>query len=392
MLAFWITRSSSQFLCNRLIGMALLARAKKIGLSTVLIAAQHQSMSCSLARKQSIGRKFQNPVPTRVAGFGLIFKVAELYIANKEERVPREKLGPFQTDSQIYKQPPASGLRITWMGHSILLIEIDGVRVLIDPGWDKRAAPVNYSGPKRFYDSPLPLEELQPSDVVIVSHDHYDHLGKQTIRKLARLDATMNAQWITSLGVGKLLQKFGVKKEKLAELDWTDCLVVKYQRLGAQFQNAELKITALPARHFSGRGIADRFDTLWSSFVIKGNRHNIYYGADSGLWEGFAEIGQQFGPFHLTMLEIGAFNELWKSIHMGPDGAVQAFAKMGSTGLLMPIHWGLFSLAPHGWRQPNERMIGLAGTNQIKLWSPSPGIPTEVIANEELRSNWWHPK
>jgi L-ascorbate metabolism protein UlaG (beta-lactamase superfamily) len=340
-----------------------------------------------LARAKQIGRKFQNPVPTEMTGFSIIFKVAKLYLANKEERVPSKKLGPFRTDSQIYKQPPASGLRITWMGHSVLLIEIDGLSVLIDPVWDKRAAPVKFTGPKRFFDSPLPLEDLPPIDVVIVSHDHYDHLGKQTIKKLARHSSIENAQWITSLGVGKLLRTFGVKKEKVAEMDWTESLVVKNER-----SNEELKITALPACHFSGRGLTDRFDTLWSSFVIKGNRHNIYYGADSGLWEGFSEIGHKFGPFDLTMLEIGAFNELWKSIHMGPDGAAQAFAKMGAHGLLMPIHWGLFSLAPHGWHQPIQRITELADTTQIKLWSPSPGVPTEVNAGEEIRSTWWHLK
>lgn len=342
-----------------------------------------------LARAKIINGKFQNPIPSKVAGFNLAFKVLKLRIANKEELVPREKLGPFRTDSQIYKRPPVSGLRITWMGHSILLIEIDGLRILIDPVWDKRASFANFAGPKRFFDSPLPLEELPSIDAVIVSHDHFDHLGKETIRRLAHHHATVNAQWITSLGVGKLLRTFGVKKEKLAELDWTESLTVKNQRIGDEFQNNELRITALPSRHFSGRGIFDRFDTLWSSFVIKGNRHNVYYGADSGLWEGFSEIGQQFGPFDLTMLEIGAFNELWKPIHMGPDGAAQAFAKMGAQGLLMPIHWGLFNLALHAWRQPIQRITELADTTKIKLWSPAPGVPTEVIPNQELRSNWW---
>jgi L-ascorbate metabolism protein UlaG (beta-lactamase superfamily) len=339
-----------------------------------------------LERAKTIGRKFQNPVETAMAGFGLMPKLLKLYLSGKEERVPLRQLGPFRTDSQIYKTAPASGLRVTWMGHSVILIEIDGLRVLIDPVWDKRSSPVSFAGPKRFFDSPLPLDELPPIDAVVVSHDHYDHLGKQTIRKLARHSATDGAQWITSLGVGELLRSFGVKKERLAELDWTESLTVK-----SKTTSDEIKITALPARHFSGRGLTDRFDTLWSSFVLKGKKHNIYYGADSGLWEGFAEIGQQFGPFDLTMLEIGAFNELWKSIHMGPDGAAQAFQEMGASGLLMPIHWGLFNLALHAWRQPIERITEVAEKTGIKLWSPAPGVPTEVIAGKEHRSDWWRP-
>jgi L-ascorbate metabolism protein UlaG (beta-lactamase superfamily) len=182
------------------------------------------------------------------------------------------------------------------------------------------------------------------------------------------------------------LSKFGVKKENIAEMDWTDSLTVT-----SKGNSEELKITALPARHFSGRGLFDRFDTLWSSFVLKGNRHKIYFGADSAVWEGFGEIGKQFGPFDLTMLEIGAFNELWKSIHMGPDGAAQAFGLMGATGMLMPIHWGLFNLALHAWRQPIQRITEIADASGIKLWSPAPGVPTEVAPGQEHRSNWWRP-
>lgn len=337
-----------------------------------------------LNRARKIGRKYQNPVETEMAGFALLPKILKLYLAGNEERVPRTQLGPFRTDPRVYENAPASGLRITWMGHSSMLVEIDQMRVLVDPVWDHRSSPVSWAGPKRFFDSPLSLEDLPPIDVVLISHDHYDHLGKQTIRKLARLDSISKSQWVTSLGVGKRLRNFGVVKEKIAEMDWTESLTVKNQR-----SSAELKITALPARHFPGRGLFDRFDTLWSSFVLKGNQHNIYFGADSGVWEGFAEIGKQFGPFDLTMLEVGAYNDLWKSIHMGPDGAVEAFAKMGATGLLMPIHWGLFNLALHAWRQPIQRITQLADTTGIKLWSPAPGAPTEVIAGQELRSTWW---
>jgi L-ascorbate metabolism protein UlaG (beta-lactamase superfamily) len=135
--------------------------------------------------------------------------------------------------------------------------------------------------------------------------------------------------------------------------------------------------------------MGNRFETLWSSFVLKGAEHNVYFGADSGWWEGFAEIGAAYGPFDLTMLEVGAYNELWKDIHMGPDGAAQAFGEMGGAGLLMPIHWGLFDLALHGWRWPMERILELAGEKEIKLWAPEPGLPTEVVRGVEIRSDWW---
>lgn len=333
------------------------------------------------ARKQ--GRKFQNPVETRMFGASLILKVLKLYLTNKDERVPRTALGPFSTDALVYERPPVSGLRITWMGHSSLLLEIDGVRVLVDPVWDQWASPVPWMGPKRFFAAPLPLDQLPELDAVLISHDHYDHLGKKTIRELARLPAARRARWVTSEGVGRRLRGFGVQPGGIVELNWTEAAQVR----GAS--GAELSITALPARHFSGRGLRDRFDTLWSSFVLRGDRHNVYFGADSGLWDGFTEIGREFGPFDLTMLEVGAYNELWKSIHMGPDGAAEAFAKLGGEGLLMPIHWGLFQLAPEGWKQPITRIVELADKSGIKLWAPEPGAATEVVRGNEWRSEWW---
>ena len=324
--------------------------------------------------------KFQNPVPTRVGGFSTIFKLLPLYLMNKEEKVPRVPLGPFRTDARVYATSPESGLRVTWFGHSSMLLEIDGVRVLIDPVWDERAAPTRWAGPKRFFAPTLPLEDMPVIDVVLVSHDHYDHLGKATIRQLSRLKALAKSQWVTSLCVGKLLQKFGVAAERITELDWTQTVSIA---AGA------CSVTSLPARHFSGRRLSNRFETLWASFVIKGKNHTVYYGADSGEWEGFAEIGATHGPFDLTMLEIGAFNELWKDIHMGPDGAARAYAALGGperAGLLMPIHWGLFDLALHGWQQPVERLVAIAMERRWPLFAPEPGLPTEVAA---VRSDWW---
>jgi L-ascorbate metabolism protein UlaG (beta-lactamase superfamily) len=319
------------------------------------------------------GKKYQNPVPTSVGEWSLFIKVMYLYLTNKEERTPKRPLGPFRTDAAVYEIPPASGLRVTWFGHSSLLVEIDGMRVLIDPVWEQRAAPVQWFGPKRFFAPTLRLEQLPRIDVVLLSHDHYDHLGANTHRDLAKAAPTINAQWVTSAGVGAILRQCGV--QAVRELDWTESLQV-----------GDLTLTALPARHFSGRSLLNRFETLWSSFALAGPKHKVYYGADSGEWAGFAEIAQAYGPFDLTMLEIGAFDPLWADIHMGPDGAARMFRAMGGKGLLMPIHWGLFDLALHAWRQPIERVSSIA---DLKIWSPEPGLPTEVIAETEVRSKWW---
>jgi L-ascorbate metabolism protein UlaG (beta-lactamase superfamily) len=238
---------------------------------------------------------------------------------------------------------------------------------------------MEWAGPKRFFAAPLPLEEMPRIDVVVISHDHYDHLGARTIQRLTRLESVAGARWVTALGVGMILGGLGVNLARITELDWTESTSV-----GA------LTITALPTRHFSGRSLLNRFETLWASYVIAGPEHRVYYGADSGEWTGFAEIARAYGPFDLTMLEIGAFDLLWADIHMGPEGAMRTFRAMAEdgadTGLMMPIHWGLFDLALHAWRQPIERIFVEA---DLKIWAPEPGVPTEVWPGVEVRSEWW---
>jgi L-ascorbate metabolism protein UlaG (beta-lactamase superfamily) len=338
----------------------------------------------TLGRAQKVGRKFLNPVPTTVGGPKLMLSLIPLYLSNQAETEPKTALGPFRTDASVYAREPAGGLRVTWFGHSSMLVEVDGVRVLVDPVWDLRAAPVQWFGPKRFFAPTLKLEELPAIDAVLLSHDHYDHLGEGTVRELVKLRPEL--RWVTSLGVGKELRGFGVRAERITELDWTESAVVTGRG------GAEVRITSVAARHFSGRSLLNRFETLWASFVLAGRAHRVYYGADSGYWEGFEAIGAEYGPFDLTMLEIGAFNELWKDIHLGPDGAARAFEAVSGTGgggLLMPIHWGLFNLALHGWREPIERMTALADAKGLKLFSPRPGEPVEVVAGGEVRSGWW---
>ena len=325
-----------------------------------------------LERAKKAGQKYLAPVETHVGGFRTMLKVLPELLRGQNGRMPAVAPGPFRTDATVYATPPGSGLRVTWFGHSAMLWEIDGTRVLVDPVWDERAAPVQWFGPKRFFPPTIALADLPKLDAVLISHDHYDHLGAGTVRELAR--SRPELRWVTSLGVGAELRRFGVAADKITELDWTGAATV-----GA------LKITSLPARHFSGRSLLNRNETLWASFVLKGPRHTVYYGADSGLWDGFETIGAEYGPFDVAMLEIGAFNELWKDIHLGPDGAVEAFSRLGG-GLMMPIHWGLFDLALHPWRQPIERVVALAQETGIRLFSPQPGVPTDVAAGV---SEWW---
>ena len=329
-------------------------------------------------------QKFLNPVPTGVGGLSLMVKILPLYLQNKQETEPKRALGPFRTNRQIYADAPTSGVRVTWFGHSSELVEVDGVTVLIDPVWDERAAPVGFMGPKRFFAPTLPLDELPALDAVLISHDHYDHLGKVTVQKLAAMRPEL--RWICPVGVAKELHGFGVASGRVTELDWTDEVTVR-----GQF-GAELRVTAVPGRHFSGRSLSNRFETLWAGYVLAGPQHKIYFGADSGFWDGFEAIGEAYGPFDLTMLEIGAFHELWHDIHLGPDGAIAAYEALGGearAGVLMPIHWGLFNLAMHGWRQPIERISALAMEKRVKLFVPEPGQPTGFLRGEEVRTRWW---
>jgi L-ascorbate metabolism protein UlaG (beta-lactamase superfamily) len=327
-------------------------------------------MSLESALKK--GGKFQNTVPTAMGGIGVMIPILVEYIKNDAETTPAKPLGPFTTDPSVYRNPPAGGLRITWMGHSSLLIEIDGRRILTDPVWSERASFLSFIGPKRFFAPPLRLDQLPPLDAVIISHDHYDHLDKETIKYFAGKDTN----FYCSLGDMQYLKKWGIDTSYITEMNWGDSVLI----------GGEIVMTATPARHFSGRGIFNRNSTLWSSFVIRGPKHNIFYGADSGWFPGFKEIGDTFGPFDLTMLEIGAYGKNWPDIHMGPDHASDAHLALKGK-LMMPIHWGTFNLALHAWNEPIERLLQYATAKKIDLFIPEPGKPTEVTG--PLNSEWW---
>ena len=286
-------------------------------------------------------------------------------------RIPSAPL-PLVNPVARWAKRAETGLRVTWLGHSTLLIELDGVRVLTDPVWGVRASPLPFAGPKRFHPPPAPLDALPPLDAVIVSHDHYDHLDRPTIRALAKT----RVPFITSLGVGARFERWGVPAKRVTELDWWETTEVK-----------GVSITGGPAQHFSGRGIKDRNTTLWSSMHLRGPKHSFFFGADTGLTSEYEDIARRLGPFDIVALEIGAYHPAWGDIHMGPVNALTAYAMLNS-GAFLPIHWGTFNLAIHPWNEPPETLVRLGMPRGVPLVMPKLGQPVEPSRSRDV-DPWW---
>jgi L-ascorbate metabolism protein UlaG (beta-lactamase superfamily) len=322
---------------------------------------------------------FQNPgggARTRPSGSTLDF--AKVYFDREARlrRAPHGTVPVHATTLADLARPPATGLRLTWMGHSSVLAEIDGQRVLFDPVWGERCSPFPFAGPKRLHPAPLPLAALGPVDVVVISHDHYDHLDLPTIKALAGTDTL----FAVPLGVGAHLEHWGVSSTRLRELDWHEAT-----RVGG------LTLTATPARHFCGRGLRNTQHTLWASWAVAGEEHRIYHSGDTGYFDGFKDIGAEHGPFDATMIQVGAYSEFWPDIHMTPEEGLRAHLDLQGGepgGALLPIHWGTFNLAPHAWAEPGEWMKDVAQDAGQALALPRPGEPFEP-AGKLPAEPWW---
>lgn len=268
---------------------------------------------------------------------------------------------------------PPSGLRVTWMGHSTSLIEIDGMHVLTDPVWSERPSPFSWIGPKRYFEPLIALKDLPPIDAVVISHDHYDHLDYPTVVALL----ATKAKFIVPLGVGAHLEYWGVPLDRIVELDWWEDTNID-----------SLKITLTPARHASGRtGILDNDAKLWGGFAITSARHRVYYSGDTGLFPAMNDIGARLGPFDVTMIESGQYHRSWPDWHIGPEQAVDANVRVrGAT--MIPVHWGLFTLAMHTWTEPVERTTIAAKSAKVTLLTPEPGESLEPTI-PYLNKRWW---
>jgi L-ascorbate metabolism protein UlaG (beta-lactamase superfamily) len=267
---------------------------------------------------------------------------------------------------------PKSGVRVTWLGHSTTLVEIDGQRVLTDPIWSDRASPLPWIGPRRFYPPPIALAALPHIDAVVISHDHYDHLDYGTIAAMRQWDTT----FVVPLGVGAHLAYWGIPESRIVELDWW-----QRARVGA------LEIVCTPARHASGRILIDEDAKLWAGYALVGAAHRVYYSGDTGLFPAMREIGQRLGPFDLAMIEVGQYGNAWPDWHIGPEQAVIAHQLVRGRRLL-PVHWGAFALAYHAWTEPIERVLRAAQAAGAQVVVPRPGQSFEPAAPPPLE-RWW---
>lgn len=317
--------------------------------------------------QQQAGR-FENPEPIVNHMWAFMKDVPN----GSEVQSPATPIPVFGDAEAALARAPRSDVRVTWMGHSSVVIEIGGLRVLTDPVWGLAAGPWSWAGPRRFYAPPIGLDALGPLDAVLISHDHYDHLDYPTVVALA----SSVPLFIVPLGVGAHLRYWGVAPEKIHEVDWWD-----------EVQIGEVTITATPARHASGRQFFDKDRTLWCGYTLSTAQRRLYFSGDTGMFRGMRDIGARLGPFDLAMIEVGAYNRGWPDWHIGPEQAVEAAGWLHAERLL-PIHWGLFTLAPHGWTEPIERVLHAAKDRGLKTWTPQPGQPLELGADEATRV-WW---
>jgi L-ascorbate metabolism protein UlaG (beta-lactamase superfamily) len=319
-----------------------------------------------------VGGRFVNPEPTRKMLARTLLRAVTRQVLGRGQRVPKGPLPIEAISSDAFEKAPATGLRITWLGHASVVVEIDGRRLLLDPVWAERVSPLPFAGPKRFHPPPLPLDELPPLDAIIISHDHYDHLDRSVIRLLGG----SGVPFITSLGVGARLEKWDVAPQRITELDWGQSTLV-----------GDLTVTATPARHFSGRGVIDSDTTLWSSWVITGPRHRVFFTGDTGYFGDVAQIGARYGPFDATLMKIGAYDYSWPDIHLTPEDAVRVHVAVRGK-VMVPVHWGTFNLAFHAWNEPPERLLAAAKQESVAVMIPRPGQQLEPGASNSLEP-WW---
>lgn len=313
---------------------------------------------------------FENVEPTEVMRKDAsTFKVLKDFLNKPATTVPTKALPSVETNlSSLQSDAPA----IVWFGHSSYLIKSKGITVLVDPVFSGHASPISIFGKEFEGTNRYGVNEMPAIDLLILSHDHYDHLDYETIKQLQPKVKKI----VAPLGVDAHLEHWDVPTEKITALDWWESISIQ----------DSIELIATPARHFSGRGFA-RGKTLWSAFVLKIHGYSVFIGGDSGYDSQFKAIGEKFGPFDVALLECGQYGEDWPSIHMLPE-EVPLAAKDLNAKVLMPVHWAKFALAYHAWNEPIERLLKKAAEEQVKVVTPKIGEPVIIGQNQPIET-WW---
>ncbi len=304
--------------------------------------------------------------------FSKLPKLIRQSVFSGVNKIPDEDLPQLQRSKQEFAGITDDSLRMTWFGHSAYLVEIEGKKIFFDPMLGPAASPIFFAVRRFNQKLPLRAEDLPELDAVIFTHDHYDHLDYSTILKIK--DKVKH--FYTPLGVGDHLIKWGVPSDRVTQLDWYQDVKIDH-----------LKLICTPTQHFSGRTFADRDRTLWSSWVLQSEKKNIFFNGDSGYFKGFKEIGDKYGPFDVCFMECGQYHYMWKENHMVPEETAQAFLDLRGQQLI-PLHWGSFTLAPHDWYDPIERLSRACDSLDIHLVTPRIGESISYT-NRMLSEAWW---
>lgn len=313
--------------------------------------------------------------------------------AREHGRIPgtsRADVPKFERAEPSFRAPsaPSDTLGVTWIGHSTVLVQMGGLNILTDPIWSERASPFRALGPRRVVPPGAALESIPPVDIVLLSHNHYDHLDSRTVRAIARLHP--GAQWMAPLGLAPLLRRFGVRE--VTELGWWN-----------ETEIGEARIACTPARHFSARGLTDRMTTLWCGWTVRVDRQAIYFAGDTAYHPEFAKIGERYGPFDVVLIPIGAYDPRWfmERVHMDPEEAVRAYLEVSGDTLdadgcrrvpriALGIHWGTFRLTDEPMDEPPRRTRAAwraVGLPEGELWILRHGETRELDLTRDRSSS-----
>ena len=318
------------------------------------------------------GNKFINLEPTAMnISWQNLPKLLYKQICEKEGREPNVPIPVKPFDKSLFLQP-SDEMKFIWYGHSVVLMRLSGLTMLIDPMLGLNASPIAPFATKRFSEGTLELiEDFPEIDLLLLSHDHYDHLDLDSMRRLK----SKVKHYFTALGVGRHLKKWGIDTNTITEFDWWQSCTYK-----------DINITFTPSRHFSGRGLTDRSKSLWGGWAFKTSNAAIWFSGDGGYGQHFVEVGQRLGPFDFGFLECGQYNENWHQIHMYPEESVLA-AQEARVKQMMPVHWGAFSLAQHSWKEPIERFIAEVDKQKVSCIYPPLGALCSY--SNYTSDKWW---